>query len=185
MRACPLVMRRWTAAWVLAAVVVATAVLSANTLRITPVVADDKVMATFAAPSVFTAEVREAVQSGMAVTLTFTAELRRTSTLWFDQTLASAAVASSVKFDTLTSTYQVSKLRAGAVHWSQQTQKEDEMRLWMTEFERITLDDLEVLSTTGEYYIRVRARDNLPRGFSLWPFGRPEVSGRAELPAAR
>jgi hypothetical protein len=178
-------MRHTGAAWVVAAVVAATVVLSASNLRITPVVADDKVMATFAAPSVYTSEVREAVQSGMPVSLTFTAELRRASTLWFDQTLASADVASSVKFDTLTTTYQVSKLRDGAVHWSQQTQKEDEMRLWMTEFERITLDDLRVLSTNGEYYIRVRARDNLPRGFSLWPFGRPEVSGRAELPAAR
>ena len=98
---------------------------------------------------------------------------------------ASADVASSVKFDTLTSTYQVSKLRGGTVHWSQQTQKEEEMRLWMTEFERILLQDLRSLSATGEYYIRVRARDSLPRGFSLWPFGRPEVSGRAELPAGR
>jgi hypothetical protein len=176
---------RLRAGWIIGAVLAAAVVVSASSLRITPVVADDKVMATFAAPSVFTAEVREAVQSGMPVMLTFTAELRRTSALWFDQTLASAAVASTVKFDTLTGTYQVSKLRAGAVHWSQQTQKEEEMRLWMTEFERITLDDLRVLSTNGEYYIRVRARDNLPRGFSLWPFGRPEVSGRAELPAAR
>ncbi len=178
-------MRTLSRAWVLAAVMVATVVVSANNLRITPVVADDKVMATFAAPSVFTSEVREAVQSGMPVTLTFTAELRRTATLWFDQTLASADVASSVKFDTLTSTYQVSKLRGGAVHWSQQTQKQDEMRLWMTEFDRITLQDLRALSANGEYYIRVRARDSLPRGFSLWPFGRPEVSGRAELPAGR
>lgn len=177
--------RRVTTTWMVTALVAAAVVVSAEAIRITPVVADDKVMATFAVPSVFTSEVREAVQSGMAVTLTFTAELRRTSTLWFDQTLASADVASSVKFDTLTSTYQVSKLRAGAVHWSQQTQKEEEMRLWMTEFERITLQDLRALSANGEYYIRVRARDSLPRGFSLWPFGRPEVSGRAELPAGR
>lgn len=177
--------QRLTTAWVWIAFVAALAVVSADSIRITPVVADDKVMATFAVPSVFTSEVREAVQSGMPVTLTFTAELRRTATLWFDQTLASADVASAVKFDTLTSTYQVSKLRAGTVHWSQQTQKEDEMRLWMTEFERITLQDLRALSANGEYYIRVRARDSLPRGFSLWPFGRPEVSGRAELPAGR
>lgn len=177
--------RRPTTAWILTALLAATVAVSANTMRITPVVADDKVMATFAVPSVFTPEVREAVQSGMAVTLTFTAELRRSSALWFDSTLASADVASSVKFDTLTSTYQVSKLRGGTVHWSQQTQKEEEMRLWMTEFERITLQDLRALSANGEYYIRVRARDSLPRGFSLWPFGRPEVSGRAELPAGR
>lgn len=170
---------------VLAIVAVAAVVVHASAVRITPVLADDKVMATFAAPGVFSPTVREAVQSGMPVTLTFTAELKRTSTLWFDRTIASAEVASTVKFDTLTGAYQVSKLRAGAVHWSQQTQKEDEMRLWMTEFERVTLEDLADLNGDGEYYIRVRARDNLPRGFSLWPFGRSEVSGRVELSPGR
>jgi hypothetical protein len=175
----------WTPIAIVVAVVAAVAVVSASTVRITPVLADDKVMATFAAPSVFSADVREAVQSGLAVTFTFTAELRRTATLWFDHTVASADVSSTVKYDTLTGAYQVSKLRGDTVHWSQQTRKEDEMRLWMTEFERVTLDDLDALNGNGEYYIRVRARDNLPRGFSLWPFGRAEVSGRVELPPGR
>ena len=48
--------------------------------------------------------------------------------LWFDQTVAATTVASSVKFDTLTGAYQLSKLREGSVHWAEQTQKEDEMR---------------------------------------------------------
>lgn len=169
----------------LSGLLAATVVVSATSIRITPVVADDKVMATFAAPSVYSPPVREAVQSGLAVTFTFTAELKRSSTLWFDKTLGSAEVASTVKFDTLTGAYQVSKLRAGSVHWSQQTQKEEEMRLWMTEFERVILDDVAELTTSGDFYIKVRARDSLPRGFSLWPFGRGEVSGRAELTAGR
>lgn len=178
-------MRRSLAAWMLVAVMLASACLVASAVRITPVLAEDKVMATFAAPSVFTSEVREAVQSGLAVTFTFTAELRRTTTLWFDKTIASADVSSTVKFDMLTGIYQVSKLRGDTVHWSQQTQKEEEMRLWMTEFERVLLDDVKALNGGSEYYIRVRARDNLPRGFSLWPFGRDEVSGRVELSAGR
>ena len=37
----------------------------------------------------------------------------------------------------------------------------------------------------GTYYVRVRARDSLPRGFSLWPWGRSEMSGRVELPVIR
>lgn len=171
--------------WVLVVVAAASVAVSASAVRITPVVADEKVMATFAAPSVFSPAVREAVHSGMAVTFTFTADLRRSTTLWFDRTVASAQVASTVKFDTLTGAYQVSKLRAGAVHWSQQTEREDEMRLWMTEFERVVLEDLADLRGDGEYYIRVRARDSLPRGFSLWPFGRAEVSGRVDLSPGR
>lgn len=178
-------MQRSFLPWVLVAVVMTVAAVAASAVRITPVLADDKVMATFAAPSVFSPSVREAVQSGMGVTFTFTAELKRSSTLWIDRTLGSAEVASTVKFDTLTGAYHVSKLRAGAVHWSQQTQKEEEMRLWMTEFERVPLEDMAALNGHGEYYIKVRARDNLPRGFSLWPFGRAQVSGRAELTPGR
>lgn len=180
-----MVRRRPLVPWICALVLLASAAVVASAVRITPVLAEDKIMATFAAPGVYSPEVHEAVRSGLAVTFTFTAELKRTSTLWFDKTIASAAVSSTVKFDMLTGTYQVSKLRGGTVHWSQQTQKEEEMRLWMTEFERITLDDLAVLKATSEYYIRVRARDDLPRGFSLWPFGRAEVSGRVELSAGR
>jgi len=117
--------------------------------------------------------------------LTYVAELRRSSALWFDHTIAATTVASSVKFDTLTGSYQVSKLRDGAVHWAQQTQKEEEMRLWVTEFERVPLTEASRLDASGEYYVRVRARDSLPRGFSLWPWGRTEMSGRVELPVIR
>lgn len=178
-------MIRRRAAAVSGAMFVAVATLVASAVRVTPVIVEDKVMATFSAPTIFTSDVSEAVQSGIPVTFSFTAELRRSSTLWFDRTLGTADVASTVKFDTLTTTYQVSKLKAGTVQWSQQTQKEDEMRAWMTEFDRIALTDLSAMTGEGDYYIRVRARDNLPRGFSLWPFGRGETSGRAEVSAGR
>jgi hypothetical protein len=167
-------------------VVLATAVVFASaTVRITPVLADEQVLATFAAPTVFSADVREAVQSGISVSLEYTIALKRSSTLWFDKALASVDVASTVKFDMLTGAYHVSKVRDGAVHWSQQTQKEDDMRLWMTEFERVPLTTLAAMAEPGEYYIQVRARDTLPRGFSLWPFGRDGVSGKVEVPTGR
>ncbi len=165
--------------------VCAATVLAAADVRITPVVAEDRVYANFAASAAFSEPVREAVQSGLPVTLTYIAELRRSSTLWFDDTVAAATVASTVKFDTLTGAYQVSKLRETTVQWAEQTQDEAEMRLWVTEFERVLLSDTSRLKTSGEYYVRVRARDSLPRGFSLWPFGRGEMSGRVELPVNR
>ena len=48
----------------------ATVLVAASDVRITPVVADDRVYANFAAPAVFTDGVREAVQSGLPMTLT-------------------------------------------------------------------------------------------------------------------
>lgn len=176
---------RVSLAAVLLAAATASVLLAQNAVRVTPVLADDTVFATFAAPAVFSADVREAIQSGLPVTMTFSAELRRASTLWFDKTMAKAEVASTVRFDTLAGTWQVSKLRGGTVHWSQQTQKEGEMRQWATEFERVPLESASVLTERGDYYIRVRARDGLPRGFSLWPFGRDAISGRAEVTAGR
>ena len=161
------------------------AVLMAADLRITPVVAEDRVYANFAAAAAFSGDVRTAVQSGLPVTLTYVAEIRRSSAFWFDQTVAATTVASSVKFDTLTGAYQVAKLREAKVQWAQQTQKEDEMKLWVTEFERVPLTESSRLDAKAEYYVRVRARDSLPRGFSLWPWGRGEMSGRVELPVIR
>jgi hypothetical protein len=162
-----------------------SAVLAAADVRITPVVAEDRVYANFVATAAFSDEVREAVQSGLPVTLTYVAELRRSATLWFDQTVAAATVSSSVKFDTLTGAYQVSKLREGNVHWAQHTQEEQEMRLWVTEFERVLLAETSRLKSSGDYYVKVTVRDSLPRGFTLWPWGRAETSGRVELPVIR
>jgi hypothetical protein len=161
------------------------AVLMAADVRITPVVAEDRLYANFAVSGAFSEGVRSAVQHGQPVTLTYIAEVRRASSLWFDRTVAATTVASSVKLDTLTGAYQVSKLREGSVQWAQQTQKEDEMRLWATEFERVPLTEANRLTASGEYYVRVRARDSLPRGFSLWPWGRSETTGRVELPVIR
>ncbi len=158
---------------------------AAADVRITPVVAEDRVYANFVATAAFSSDVRVAVQSGLPVTLTYVAELRRSSTLWFDHTVAATTVASAVKFDTLTGLYQVSKLRDGTVHWAKQTQKEEEMRLWVTEFERVLLADASRIRGSSDYYVQVRARDSLPRGFSLWPWGRTEMSGRVELPVIR
>jgi len=177
-------MRRVVGVIGLVAVAAAT-VLAAGDVRITPVVAEDRVYANFAATAAFSEPVRAAVQSGLPVTLTYFADLRRSSTLWFDETVAAATVASTVKYDTLTGAYQVSKLRETTVQWAQQTQVEAEMRLWVTEFERVLLGETSRLKTSGEYYVRVRARDSLPRGFSLWPWGRAEMSGRVELPVNR
>lgn len=175
----------WVTWLALVAAATAAAAQAPPALRITPVLAEERLYATFSAPTVFSDDVHEAIKSGIVVTLNFTVEVRRSSTLWFDKTVASAAVAATVKFDTLTGAYQVSKVRDGAVWWSQQTQKADEMRVWATEFERVLLDRVAVLSERGDYYIRVRGRDDLPRGFSLWPFGRDEVTGRVEVPAGR
>jgi hypothetical protein len=158
---------------------------AAEPIAVTPVVADDRVLASFTTASSFAADAHEIVKSGLLLTFTFTVELRRPSAVWFDRTLASVTVASSVKFDNLTGVYQVSKLVDGHVVWSEQSKHETEVRQWMTSFDNVALIPPGPLDANGEYYVHVRMHASPKRTFSLWPFSGDTASGRAEFTVIR
>ncbi len=166
--------------WFGAAIIALTAV-AAPDVRVTPQLADGHVFASFAAPAAYSADVEEAVRTGLAITLTFTVDLRRGSTLWFDHTLATTTVATSIKFDNLTHIYQVSKLNEGRVTWSEQTDREDQMQAWATAFDRVLVSPGDGLEANADYYLRVRVRASPHRTFFLWPWGRDDASGRADF----
>ncbi len=157
------------------------ALVLAADVRVTPLVTAGHVFASFAAGDSYTTEVREAVQSGLPTTLTFVVELRQAAVIWFDRTVSTVTVASSIKYDTLTRTFQVSKMTDGQVFSSESTTKEDDVRKWATEFERVSLSKGDDLEANGEYYVRVRMRATPRRSFSLWPWGRDDATGRADF----
>jgi len=153
-----------------------------RTVKVTPVVSDGRVLATFAAPGAWTDEARQLVETGLLLTFSYDVELRRPFTLWFDATLASTTVGASVKFDTLTGGYQVSRLRDGRVIQSERREQQAEVRDWMTLFEQVLLEPASPLEPNAEYYVRVRLYTSPRRSvsvWSLWPFGRDDGSGRA------
>jgi Domain of unknown function (DUF4390) len=150
-------------------------------VKVTPLVADGKVFASFAAPDAFSDDAREVMRSGLVLTLTYVVELRRPSPFWFDHTLGSVTVASTVKFDTLTAVYQVSKLNEGRVVWSDRTPDQARVRTWMTEFERVPVDVDQPLEPNADYYVRVRVYASPRRTFLLWPWGRDDASGRSSF----
>jgi hypothetical protein len=174
-------MTRDLAATVTAAIAAAATLLAAGRIEVTPVVADGQVLASFSAPSSFTADAQEIVQTGLLVTFSFSVELRRPSAVWFDHTVGGAAVASSVKFDNLTGVYQVSKLLDGRVTWSEQTRDQSEVRQWMTTFDKVHVVSRVPLEPNVEYYVQVRMRTSPKRTFSLWPWSDDEASGRADF----
>ncbi len=159
----------------------AAATLLAADVRVTPLVSEGRVYASFAAPDSYTPEVREAVQSGLPTTLTFFVELRQASVIWFDHTVASVTVASSIKYDTLTRAFLVSKMTDGQVFSSRGTDKEADVRAWATEFERVSLSNGDNLEPNGEYYVRVRMRTTPRRSLSIWPWSRDDAAGRADF----
>lgn len=148
-------------------------------VRVTPLVTDGRVLASFAAPEAFADDARDVLHSGLLLTFTYAVELRRPATLWFDTTLTRVTVAASGKFDTLTGTYQVTKHRDGRVVWSESTQDETQVRAWMTEFDQIPLEPGGALEPNAEYYVRVRLHSSPRSRFSFWPWGRDDGSGRS------
>lgn len=176
----------WAAAaglMVAAAGLTAGAALPASDpIRVTPlVVAADRVFASFTATEAFDDDARAVMGSGLVLTFTYTVELRRPSTLWFDQTVGRVAVAASVKHDTLTGGFQVSKTQDGRVVWSERTEQDAQARAWMTEFEKIPVAVTSPLEPNTEYYMRVRLHANPSPRFSIWPWGRDDGSGRADF----
>ena len=157
---------------------------AAGNVRVTPVVADGRVLASFTAADAWSAEARELVQSGLPLTFSFDVALRRPATVWFDTTLAQTEVAASVKFDALTATYQLTRLRDGRVVRSEAARDERVVREWMTVFDKVTLDPSPALEPNVEYYVRVRLYASPRRTFSLWslwPWSRDSSSGRASF----
>jgi hypothetical protein len=171
---------RWTG---VGAAVVGMAAAMAGPVVVKPVVASDqRVLVSLQAPAAFTDETRGVMKTGLTLTFTFDVELRRPSSLWMDATLARTRVAASVRFDSLTATYLVSKERDGRVFWSAKAHDESQVRDWMTGFEPIALDLARPLERNVEYYVRVRLYA-APRSTVswFWPFGRDDGSGRADF----
>jgi uncharacterized protein DUF4390 len=170
----------WTAA---GAAIVGTAVAMAGEIQVKPVVAaDGRVLTSFVAARAFTDETRGVVKTGLTLTFTYDVELRRPSTLWFDPTLARTRVAASVRFDSLTSTYQASKERDGRVFWSDKANDEATVRDWLTNFDQVALEPANPLEPNVEYYVRVRLYASpRPTVIWFWPWGRDDGSGRADF----
>lgn len=162
-------------------VVLSVATLMAADVRVTPLIAGGQVFASFTAPDTYSPDVREAVQSGLSTSLTYTVELRQSSLVWFDRTLASTTVAAAIKYDALTTSFQVTRMADGQVLSSDRTAKEDDVKKWATQFERVKLSSGDGLEANGEYYVRVRARATPHRSFVLWPWGRDDAAGRADF----
>jgi len=175
-------MTRRAAAILCAWLAVAVTVLAADDIRVTPLVVDEtRIFASFQAASAFSADEETVMRSGLPLTFTYTIEVRKPASVWFDSTIGRTTVSASVKHDNLTGSFQVSKAQDGQVVWSESTTDETEARGWMTVFEKIPVAVTRPLEPNAEYYLRVRLHTNPRSRFSIWPWGRDDGSGRADF----
>jgi Domain of unknown function (DUF4390) len=142
-----------------------------QTLRVIPLVKDDRVLVSFELVNGLTDEIRAAIQSGLTTTFTYTIELRMDVPAWVDRTIGTATIASSVEFDNLKRQYMMGFRVDGRTQESKSTTDENEVRQWMTTVKHLALFRTAILEPNREYYIRVSATARPSNGSFMWPFG--------------
>jgi len=161
-----------------------TALLAAatQTIQVTPLTREGKVYVSFKLSDGFTDEVAEAIHSGLTLTFLYDVDLKRSASIWFDRTIASATVSATVKYDTLTRKYSVTRAYDGRIESADTTDSEEIVRGWLTAFDRLPLFSSAGLEANAEYYLRVRARTS-PRTAMLffWPWVGHDVAGMARF----
>jgi hypothetical protein len=161
------------------ALLLVASLVSAQSVRITPVARDGHVLVSFEVAGAFNEQVQAAIGSGLTTSFTFDVELRRGATLWVDRTIDVAQVAAAVKFDNLTRQYQISIMRDGRVEESRMTTDVAEVRKAITAFSRLPLFSTSQLEPNSEYYIRVKVKTRPHNALFVLPWDRDGVLGSA------
>lgn len=147
-----------------------------QTLQVAPLPRDGRVLVSFELQQELTDEVRTTIRSGMAVSFIYKVDLRRSSSIWFDRTLASAVVKATVRYDNLTSRYLLTRTLDGRMERPDTTDSEEVAWRWLTDqFDRLPLFSSVPLESNGEYYVRVSAHAAPRNAAFVWPWRGDDV----------
>lgn len=153
----------------------------AQTIQVTPLTRDDRVLVTFHLTDAFNDDVRAAIHSGMVITFIYDVELKRGASLWIDRTMSSSTVSASVRYDNLTRRYHVTRRWDGRMEKVEVLEREDDVRDWLTSFDKLSLFSNAALEPNAEYYLRVRARTTPRNATFVWPWQNSDVAGLAKF----
>jgi hypothetical protein len=151
---------------VLAALLVATVatVRSEETLRITPLINDNRVVVSFELNDAYNDEVREAIATGLRTTFTYRLELRTPA--WIDRTIGTTIVSTTDQYDNLTRRHTLTRSVDGRVEDVLVTEDDAVVKTWLTKWTRVPVADTAKLDPTRDYYVRVTTHAR-PAGGSL------------------
>ena len=157
------------------AVVLISALLSLSgpfdqTLKVAPLPRDGQVLVSFELQQALTDEVRTTIRSGMAVSFVYKVDLRRSSAVWIDRTIATSKVKATVRYDNLTRRYMLTRTVNGSIERPDTTDSEEVAWRWLTDqFDRLPL-------FSGEYYVRVSAHAAPRNAGFVWPWRGDDVT---------
>ncbi|HVL68734.1 MAG TPA: DUF4390 domain-containing protein [Vicinamibacterales bacterium] len=160
--------------------------LAAQTLQVAPLPRDGQVLVSFKLDQELTDEIRTAIHSGMNVSFVYKVDLRRSSSIWVDRTIASVVVRSTVKYDNLTRRYALTRTVDGRMERPETTDSEELAWAWLTsQFDRLPLFRSVALENNGEYYVRVRAHTAPRNAPFVWPWQGEDVVGLTKFTLIR
>jgi hypothetical protein len=152
---------------------------AAESLRIVPIVGNDKVLVTFELADAFTDEVREAISSGLRTTFTYQIELRMFVPIWVDPKICTLVVSATDQYDNLTRRHSLARTVDGRIEETSVVEDGSLVKRWLTTWNRLPLCDTSKLDSSRDYYVRVSARAR-PRGGSLLGWA-STVTGQAKF----
>ncbi len=141
-----------------------------ESLRVMPLVRDDRVLVSFELNDGMSDEVRATIASGLRTTFTYTVELRMEVPLWVDRTIDSVVVTTSDQFDNLTRRHSLVRMLDGRVEEALVTEDDAVVKRFMTTLDKSGLFKTSKLEPNREYYVRVTVRAT-PRGGSIVGWG--------------
>jgi hypothetical protein len=173
-------MRRLSQCLAAALIVSTIAVGHAQSLQVTPLAKEGRLLVTLRMNDVFTDEVKAAMHSGLRITFVYDVELKRNTALWVDRTIASTTISATIEYDILTRRYLATRHEDGRFDKAETLDREEAARVWLTEFEKLPLFRTSSLELNETYYLRVRAH-TMPRTASfVWPW-EGGISGLAKF----
>jgi hypothetical protein len=137
-----------------------------ETLRIVPIVRDNKVLVSFELNDAFTPAVHEAIASGLRTTFSYELELRTVVPGWIDRTIARTVVTTTDQYDNLTRRHALTRTVDGRIEDSLTTDDESVVKLWLTKWTRVPVTDTSKLDPARDYYVQITTRAR-PFGGSL------------------
>jgi hypothetical protein len=155
---------------------------SGQTLQVIPLPRDGEVLVSFKLDEALTDEVRAAIHSGLTIKFVYKVDLRRSSAVWLDRTIASAVVTASVRYDTLTRIYHYSRAVDGRIEFADTTNREDVAWSVLTrDFARLSLFRGTSLEPNADYYVRVTANASPRSSGFVWPWQGDHAMGFAKF----
>jgi Domain of unknown function (DUF4390) len=158
------VLKRRTAVSCALLLLAAAPVFAQETLRISTLNYNNRVVVSFELTDAYDDSVRDAIASGLRTTFTYTLELRTPA--WIDRTVGTTTVAVTDQYDNLTRRHTLTRMIDGRVDGTVVTEDTAVVKAWLTKLSRVPVADVSKLDPARDYYVRVTTRSS-PLGGSL------------------